>query len=108
MTVRYLRSIKSVPGLYSMSAIIEASKLKMEMFCQYQRINQASSILLAQSVQLNQLKKIENVESDTSERVPQQQQKLEQAVRAGYQAGIHGKKATRMKWVDCRMSYKTS
>ena len=67
MTVRYLRSIKSVQGIYPTPAIIEPPKLNMEMFRQYQRINQASSTLLAQSVQLNQLKKIENVESDTSD-----------------------------------------
>merc|ERR1711935_311519 len=68
MTVRYLRSIKSVQGIYPTPAIIEPPKLNMEMFRQYQRINQASaSSLLAQSVQLSQLKKIENVESDTSD-----------------------------------------
>ena len=68
MTVRYLRSIKSVQGIYPTPAIIEPPKLNMEMFRQYQRINQASaSSLLAQTVQLSQLKKIENVESDTSD-----------------------------------------
>merc|ERR1711917_104352 len=48
MTVRYLRSIKSVQGIYPAPALIEPPKLNLDVFRQYQRIqSQASNSLLS-------------------------------------------------------------
>ena len=50
MTVRYLRSIKQVQGMYPAPAIIEPPKINYDVIRHYQRITQTSH-LLAQTVQ---------------------------------------------------------
>ena len=70
MTVRYLRSIKSVQGIYPAPALIEPPKLNLDVFRQYQRIqNQASNSLLSLNMQNMQRMQQEkpDQESDTSD-----------------------------------------
>ena len=68
MTVRYLRSIKTVQGIYPSPAVIEPPKINMEVFRQYQRNIQATSNILAQQMNSHHLhQKVEQNESDTSD-----------------------------------------
>ena len=67
MTVRYLRSIKSVQGIYPAPALIEPPKLNLDVFRQYQRIqNQAISLNMA-NIQRNIQQEKPDQESDTSD-----------------------------------------
>ena len=69
MTVRYLRSIKSVQGIYPAPALIEPPKLNLDVFRQYQRIqSQASNSLLSLSMQnMQRVQEKPDQESDTSD-----------------------------------------